>query len=144
MRDINRVVLVGRLTRDADFKVTNSGLQICNFSVAVNRTRKDGDQFVDEANFFDCEYFGRAAEAVNRYLVKGKQVAIDGELRHQRWEQDGQPRSKVVVHVRELQLLGGGDRGSSGGSDRGSEAPYSSTPEQPNDAGSSFEDDVPF
>jgi single-strand DNA-binding protein len=144
MRDINRVVLVGRLTRDADFKVTNSGLQISNFSVAVNRTRKDGDQFVDEANFFDCEYFGRSAEAVNRYLVKGKQVAVDGELRHQRWEQDGQPRSKVVVHVRELQLLGGGDRGSSSGSDRRSESPYSSTPQQSNDSGSSFEDDVPF
>lgn len=144
MRDINRVVLVGRLTRDADFKVTNSGLQICNFSVAVNRTRKDGDQFVDEANFFDCEYFGRAAEAVNRYLVKGKQVAVDGELRHQRWEQEGQPRSKVVVHVRELQLLGGGDRGSSGGSDRRSESSYPSAPQQSNDTGSSFEDDVPF
>jgi single-strand DNA-binding protein len=144
MRDINRVVLVGRLTRDAVFKVTNSGLQICNFSVAVNRTRKDGDQFVDEANFFDCEYFGRSAEAVNRYLVKGKQVAVDGELRHQRWEQDGQPRSKVVVHVRELQLLGGGDRGSSGGADRRSEPPNSSTPQQSNDTGSSFEDDVPF
>ncbi|MFP4431418.1 MAG: single-stranded DNA-binding protein [Spirochaetota bacterium] len=144
MRDINRVVLVGRLTRDADFKVTNSGLQICNFSVAVNRTRKDGDQFVDEANFFDCEYFGRSAEAVNRYLVKGKQVAIDGELRQQRWEQDGQPRNKVVVNVRELQLLGGGDRGSSGGSDRRSESPYSSTRQQSDDTGSSFEDDVPF
>ncbi len=144
MRDINRVVLVGRLTRDADYKVTNSGLQISNFSVAVNRTKKDGDQFVDEANFFDCEYFGRAAEAVNRYLVKGKQVAIDGELRHQKWEQEGQPRSKVVVNVRELQLLGGGDRGGSGGSDRRSEPQHSSGSQQSSDTGSSFEDDVPF
>jgi single-strand DNA-binding protein len=141
MADINRVVLVGRLTRDAELKYTNSGLQICNFSVAINRRRKNGDQWVDEANFFDCEYFGRAAEGVSRYLVKGKQIGVDGELRQQRWEQEGQSRSKVVVHVRDLQLLGGpGGPGGSGGG--GGDRSQTTGPSE--DYGSSFEDDVPF
>ena len=107
--DINRVTLVGRLTRDAEVKSTQGGMQITKFAIAVNRRRKQGDEWIDEASFFDCVIFGRMGEAVSRYLVKGKQVAVDGELAQQRWEQDGHKRSRVEVNVSNVQLLGGRD-----------------------------------
>ena len=72
MADINHVVLVGRLTRDAELKYIPSGQALSKFSIALNRKRKNGDQWVDEANFFDIVLWGRQAEAINQYLVKGK------------------------------------------------------------------------
>ena len=107
MADLNHVVLIGRLTRDSELKYTANGQAVCKFSIAVNRRRKSGDQWVDEANFFDVVVWGRQGEAINQYLVKGKLVGIDGELRQDRWEQDGQNRSKVEVVATNLQLLSG-------------------------------------
>ena len=113
MADINHVVLVGRLTRDAQLKYSNSGLAITEFSIAVNAQRKQGDQWVDEANFFDVTVFGRQGEAIQRYLVKGKQVGVDGRLKQDRWQnQEGQNRSKVTVVANNVMLLGGGQGGS--------------------------------
>jgi single-strand DNA-binding protein len=114
MMDINHVVLVGRLTRDAEFKVLSSGQTVCNFSIAVNRRKKVGDQWEDEANYFDIVLWGKQADSLNRYLVKGKQIGVDGELRQDRWQQDGQNRSKVVISANNVQLLGSGS-GSGGG-----------------------------
>ncbi|MBQ7611839.1 MAG: single-stranded DNA-binding protein [Spirochaetaceae bacterium] len=107
MTDVNRVILVGRLTRDAELKYTASGLAVCRFSIAVNSRRKNGDTWEDRASFFDIVCFGKMGETLNQYLVKGKQVCVDGELQQNRWEQDGQPRSKVEVIAANLQLLGG-------------------------------------
>lgn len=107
MADLNRVALVGRLTRDAELKYTSSGMAVCTFSVAVNRFRKDGDQRVEEASFFDIVLWGRSGESINQYLTKGKQVAVDGELRQNRWEQDGQARSRIEIVATNVQLLGG-------------------------------------
>ncbi|MFC2419748.1 MAG: single-stranded DNA-binding protein [Treponema maltophilum] len=112
MTDLNHVTLIGRLTRDAELKYTPNGFAISNFSIAVNRRRKNGEQWVEEANFFDITLYGKSAESLKQYLIKGKQVAVDGELRQDRWEQDGQPRSRVVIAANNIQLLGGG--GSSG------------------------------
>jgi single-strand DNA-binding protein len=113
--DINHVVLVGRLTRDAEYKVVPSGQALCNFAIAVNRFKKAGDQYVEEANFFDVVLWGRQAETLNRYLLKGKQVGIEGELRQERWQQpDGQNRSKVRIVANNVQLLGGGQSASTG------------------------------
>jgi single-strand DNA-binding protein len=119
MADVNRVVLIGRLTRDADLKYTAAGFAIANFSVALNRRRKNGEQWEDEAHFFDITVYGKTAETLKPYLIKGKQVAIDGELRQDRWEQDGQHRSKVMIAANNIQLLGG-NPGAGGGA-----APYS-------------------
>jgi len=110
MADINHVVLVGRLTRDAEIKFTPSGQAVAKFSIAVNRRKKNGDQWEDEANFFDIVLFGRQAESIHPNLVKSKMVAIDGELRQDRWLQEGQSRSKVEVIANYVQLLGGGQR----------------------------------
>jgi single-strand DNA-binding protein len=153
MADINHVVLVGRLTRDAELKYTAGGQAVCKFSVAVNRRRKSGDQWVDEANFFDVVLWGRQGESLNQYLVKGKVVGVDGELRQDRWEQEGQNRSKVEIVASNIQLLGGGAgapgaasgggvyterRGDSYGDRPGRDAP----PQGGGDDG--FTDDIPF
>ena len=106
MADINHVVLVGRLTRDAELRYTQGGTPVVKFSVAVNRRKKAGEEWVDEVSFFDVVFWGKMGEAINQYLVKGKQVAVTGELRQNRWEQDGQPRSKVEIVASNLQLLG--------------------------------------
>ena len=81
MADINSVNLVGRLTRDAELRYTGGGLAICHFSIAVNRRRKQGEEWVDEASFFNVTQIGHGAESIQKYLVKGKQVGIQGELR---------------------------------------------------------------
>ena len=108
---INSVVLVGNLTRDAEIRYFNNGNAIVKFSIAQNRRKKVGDAWQDEAMYFDISFGGKGAEAVHKYLTKGKQVAVQGELRQDRWEQDGQARSKVLVSCFELQLLGGGPGG---------------------------------
>ena len=108
MADVNNVILIGRLTRDAELKYTSGGMAVCKFAIAVNKRRKQGDQWVDEANFFDIVMWGRSGESLNQYLVKGKQVAVEGELHQNRWEQDGQARSKIEIMAENVQLLGGG------------------------------------
>ncbi|MDR2923979.1 MAG: single-stranded DNA-binding protein [Treponema sp.] len=115
MVDINHVVLVGRLTRDAELKSIASGQAVCKFSIAVNRRRKNGEQWEDEPNFFDIVVWGRQGESLHQYLVKGKLIGVDGELRQDRWQQDGQNRSKVEIVANNIQLLGGNTGGGSGG-----------------------------
>lgn len=111
MADVNHVILIGRLTRDAELKYTSGGMAVCKFAIATNRRRKDGDQWVGEANFFDIVLWGHTGEALNQYLIKGKLVAVEGELRQNRWEQDGQSRSKVEIMANNVQLLGSGAGG---------------------------------
>jgi single-strand DNA-binding protein len=109
MADMNKWIGIGRLTRDAEMKYTSGGMAICKFSIAVNARVKQGDSWADEASFFDVTVFGKAAEAINQYLVKGKQVAIEGRLKQNRWTQDGQNHSRVVINADNVQLLGGGE-----------------------------------
>ncbi len=152
MSDVNHVVLIGRLTRDAELKYSSGGAAICRFSLAINRRKKQGDEWVEEANFFDVVLFGKSGESINQYLVKGKQVAVEGELHQNRWEQDGQSRSKVEIYATNVQLLGGGGGGSGGGSygggaqarparDSGGPARDQEAPAKGSD---DFNDDIPF
>jgi len=136
MADINHVVLVGRLTRDAELKYTAGGQAVCKFSVAINRRRKNGEQWVDEANYFDVVLWGRQGEALNQYLLKGKPVGVEGELRQDRWQQDGQARTKVEIVANNIQLLGGG-----GGQSQGGPKNDESNPPPSDDH---FADDIPF
>jgi single-strand DNA-binding protein len=154
MADINHVVLVGRLTRDAELKYTANGQAVCKFSVAVNRRKKSGDQWVDEANFFDVVLWGRQGEALNQYLVKGKMVGVDGELRQDRWEQDGQNRSRVEIVAANIQLISGGaGSGAAGGAPGGGYGErrgdaYGDRPSRdappPQGGDDGFADDIPF
>lgn len=159
MADINRVTLVGNLTRDSQLKYTPGGMAICEFAIAINTRRKQGDEWVDEANFFDVTLFGRQGEAIQRYLLKGKQVGVDGRLKQDRWQdkETGQNRSKVVVIAENVMLLGGGGGGSgSGGYNDGARTSSSggaAPPRQPSGGkaadddgfgGDDFPDNIPF
>ncbi len=153
--DINQVILVGRVTRDAELRYTASGSALCNFSVAVNRRAKKGDQWTDEASFFDLTLWEKQAENLNKYLVKGTQVAVQGELRQDRWEKDGQKFSKIQVFVNNLQLLGSGRSGGGSSEGRGTESGYSAPARSPEKSPAqkpaaddfdpqAYEDDIPF
>ena len=148
MADINHVVLVGRLTRDAELKYTANGQAVCKFAIAVNRRKKNGDQWEDEPSYFDVVLWGRQGEAINQFLLKGKPVGVDGELRQDRWQQDGQNRSRVEIIANNVQLLGNntgtaGSGSGSAGSDQGfSQGNRRETPAPVSDDG--FTDDIPF
>jgi single-strand DNA-binding protein len=145
MADINHVVLVGRLTRNAELKYTNNGSAVSKFSLAINQRRKKDDQWVDESHFFDIVLWGKTAESLNQYLVKGKQVGVEGQLRQNRWEQDGQARSKVEIFATNVMLLGSGGGGAGGGSRQAPpDARSGDVPETGAPAPDNFEDDIPF
>ena len=115
--DLNHVVLVGRLTKDlgADersFGYVGNGQARATVSIAVNRSSKSGEQWIEEANFFDVTIWGKTAENLKPYLTKGKQIAVDGYLKQDRWEKDGQKFSKVSIVATNVQLLGGRSDGS--------------------------------
>jgi len=115
--DINNVVLVGRLTRESELKFLNNGTAVSRFSLAVNRMKRSGDQWEEEVSFFDIVLWGKQAETLNPYLVKGRQICVSGELRQSRWEQDGQSRSRIEVVANNVQLIGSsaGQNNSAGG-----------------------------
>ncbi len=155
MEDVNYVIMIGRLTRDAELKYTNSGLAVSSFSLAVNRRKRSGDSWEDEVSFFDLALFGKRAESLNQYLTKGQQVAVEGSLQQDRWEQDGKSRSKVRIIANNIQLLGGRG-GQGGGFQKGGGAPGGRNnsgngfgeedkfyPDN-NNYSADFEDDIPF
>ncbi len=107
MQDINSVILIGRLTRDAEIKYTNTGYAILNFSVASNRSVKRNDTWEDEVSFFNCTLFGKRAESLAQYLIKGKQLAISGSLKQDRWDdKEGHKRSIIKIIVNNVQFIG--------------------------------------
>lgn len=110
MNNLNNVALVGRVTADTKLQFTGRDMPYIFFSVAVNRSVKKGESWEDEASYIDCQLYGKSAEALEKYLTKGKLVSLEGALRQNRWEKDGQKFSRLVVIVRDLQLLGGGEK----------------------------------
>jgi single-strand DNA-binding protein len=120
MRDIARVTIVGRLTRDPELQQLPSGTSVCKMGVAVNSSFKDGSgQWQEKANFFDVKVWGPQGENCARYLAKGRQVAVDGRLNYDSWEaQDGSKRSRVDIVADTVMFLGGQGEGTgySGGS----------------------------
>ena len=115
MASFNRVVLVGNLTRDPELRYIPSGTAVSDIGIAVNDRVKRGDQWVDEATFVDVTLWGRTAEIANEYLSKGAPVLIEGRLKLERWEKDGQKHSKLKVVGERLQMLGAREGGPGGG-----------------------------
>ena len=105
--DINRVTLVGRLTRDPELRHLPSGQPVLQLGLAVNGRQKDeGGSWADKPNFFDVKVFGNQAETLSQHLAKGRRVGIDGRLDWSSWEaQDGTKRSKVEVVAFQVQFL---------------------------------------
>jgi single-strand DNA-binding protein len=144
--DINRVTLVGRLTRDPELRHLPSGSAVLQLGLAVNgRQKDDAGNWTDKPNFFDVKVFGNQAEMLSQHLSKGRRVGIDGRLDWSSWEaQDGSKRSKVEVVASTVQFLdsradgeGSGDRQfvpANAGAGSGAGA----------DFGQGADDDIPF
>jgi single-strand DNA-binding protein len=115
MASFNRVILVGNLTRDPELRYISSGTAVSEIGLAVNDRVKRGDQWVDETTFVDITMWGRTAEVANEYLSKGAPVLIEGRLKLDSWEKDGQKRSKLRVVCEKMQMLGSRDGGGGGG-----------------------------
>jgi single-strand DNA-binding protein len=144
--DINRVTIVGRLTRDPELAHLPSGTAVLKLGVAVNGRQKDeAGNWTDKPNFFDVKVFGNQAEMLSQHLAKGRRVGIDGRLDWSSWEaQDGSKRSKVEVVAFQVQFLD--SRGESG--EPGQYIPSSDVaPDQSDFAkagAAAADDDIPF
>ncbi len=125
MASFNRVILVGNLTRDIEVRyVSNGGLAVTELGLAVNDRRKNqSGEWVDETTFVDVTLWGRTAEIASEYLSKGSPVLIEGRLKLDMWETDGQKRSKLRVVGEKMQMLGGREGGGGGGASRGGSRP---------------------
>ena len=157
MASYNRVILVGNLTRDPELRYIPSGTAVSEIGLAVNDRVKKGDQWVDETTFVDITLWGRTAEVANEYLSKGSNVLIEGRLKLDSWEKDGQKRSKLRVVADKMQMLGSrGEGGGARGASRPAGGGRSAQPDQesyddfssssaPSAASGGFPDDeIPF
>jgi single-strand DNA-binding protein len=146
-QNINRVVLVGNLTRDPELRHTGGGTAVCSLRVAVNGSRRDeSGQWVDKPNYFTVNVFGNQAESCAQYLSKGRPVAIDGRLDWREWQaQDGAKRESVEVIADRVQFLGsrdgGGDFGGGGG---GNQFVPAGAGSEHADFPAATDDDIPF
>lgn len=134
MASVNKVMLMGNLTRDPEIKYTPSGSAVCNLGIASNRKYKKGDEMVEDVTFADVEVWGSSAENCSKYLKKGSPVFIEGRLKFSTWEKDGEKRSKLSVVAENVQFLGSG-------TDQRVEHQGESTPEQSKTVNP---DDIPF
>jgi single-strand DNA-binding protein len=146
--NINRVVLVGNLTRDPELKHTPGGTAVTSLRIAVNGRKKDeSGQWVDKPNYFSVSVFGNQAESCAQYLSKGRPVAIDGRLEWREWQQqDGTKREAVEVVADSVQFLGSrgdGDGGGFGGGSGNQFIPAGSGSESA-DFPAAADDDIPF
>jgi single-strand DNA-binding protein len=141
---INRVVLVGNLTRDPELRHTPGGQAVCSLRVAVNSRRKDeSGQWVDKPNYFSVTVWGQQGENCAQYLAKGRPVAIDGRLDWREWEsQDGGKREAVEIVADTVQFLGSRGDGEGGGERQF--VPAGATSSSPDASFGGGDDDIPF
>jgi len=166
MANLNKVMLIGRLTRDPEVRTFSNGGKVAKFGFAVNNRKKNQQtgQWEDEPVFLDVEAFnrgefGKQADLVEQYLVKGRQVFIEGHLKLDQWEKDGQKRSRLVIVMDNMQFLEPRQDGGSG--EMGARVPRASAPAAPRKTEPSYsngggydepgpgpsngnEDDIPF
>lgn len=152
MASYNKVILLGRLTRDPQLTYTPNHTAVVEFGLATNRQwrAQDGSQR-EEVCFTDCQMFGKRAEVINKYVKKGEQLFVEGRLKFDSWQaQDGTKRSKLRVMVESFEFLGGGKnqgqgqgqsqgQGYAGGNDVSNAAPVDDA-----GGGGGGADDIPF
>jgi len=114
MASYNRVVLMGNLTRDPELRYIPSGSAVSDITLAVNDRVKRNDQWVEETTFVDVTLWARTAEVANEYLSKGSNILVEGRLKLDRWEKDGQKHSKLRVVAEKMQMVGGRSGGGGG------------------------------
>ncbi len=137
MASLNKVILIGNLTRDPELRYTAGGTAMAKLGLATNRKYKQGDEWKEEVTFVDITVWGRQAETSSEYLSKGRPVLIEGRLQYSQWEtDDGQKRSKLEVVAERVQFLGSAGGGGGGGQSRSGGSGMSAPMDEP--------DDVPF
>lgn len=145
MTDLNTVSLVGRLTHNVEesnksFSYLPNGTAKAVIPIAVNKSQKGKDgSYSDYVSYFDVVIFGKIAESLQKYLVKGQQIGVSGSLKQDRWEKDGKKNSRIFIEASNIQLLGRKDNQQQG-------LQPSSTPsnQQEYDPSSDFPEDIPF
>ena len=148
--DLNRVILIGRLTRDPEIRYTPAGTAVASFSLANSRSYAVTGEKKEQVSYFDCIAWSKLGEIITEYCKKGHRIAVEGRLQQSRWDdQDGKKRSKVELVIENFQFLTGKEQGG-----EYSAEPRTKTSEPNNDFGgsgsSSFEenpfsdDDIPF
>ena len=150
MANINRVVLVGNLTRDPELRHTPGGAAVCSLRLAVNTRRKDAGtgEWTEKPNYFDVTVWGQQGESCAQYLSKGRQVGVQGRLEWREWDaQDGTKRQAVEVVADSVQFLGSRAEGDGGGGGGQQFVPAGAA--APQQAGDDFppaaaDDDIPF
>lgn len=138
MANLNKVHLIGNLTRDPELRTTPRGASVCSFGLAINRTFKDAaGQQMEETTFVDLDAWGKQGEVIAKYCSKGSPLYVEGRLRLDQWEdrETGKKRSRLSVTVEQFQFLGGR-------ADDVGEQP--SAPGAPTSAPPGTEEDVPF
>ena len=149
MANFNKVILMGNLTRAPEVKYLPSGMAVCDLQMAVNRRFKaaDGEQ-KEEACFVSVTAWAKTAELCGEYLGKGSPLLVDGRLKYDAWEKDGQKHNRLTVVAENVQFLGGPQRGAvarDGGEPvgNGGSKPAGGTPSAPS-AGAADDDNLPF
>ena len=144
--NINRVVLVGNLTKDPELRHTPSGTAVCSLRLAVNTRRKDGatGEWTEKPNYFDITVWGNQGESCAQYLGKGRPVAVDGRLEWREWDaQDGTKRQAVEIIADSVQFLG--SRGDAEGGGQPQFVPAGAAAQTENaDFAAGADDDIPF
>ncbi|HEX4011464.1 MAG TPA: single-stranded DNA-binding protein [Solirubrobacteraceae bacterium] len=153
--NINRVVITGNLTRDPELRALSSGNSVCSLRIACNGRRKNGEtgQWEDQPNYFDVTVWGAQGENCNRFLSKGRPVAIDGRLQWREWQdQNGNKRQSVDIIAESVQFLGSREDGGNGNGNGFSSSARTAESDVPIDTGdfertpvsASTDDDIPF
>jgi single-strand DNA-binding protein len=145
MANLNKVLLLGNVTRDPEVRYTPKGSAVCDLGVAVNRGyTTDSGEKREEVTFVDVTLWGRTAEVASEYLKKGRPVFIEGRLQMDSWDdkQTGQKRSRLRVVAENMQLLGA--RPPAGGADSPAEGRQTTAPPKSSAASEPDEDEIPF
>jgi single-strand DNA-binding protein len=143
--NINRVVVVGNLTRDPELRHTPSGTPVCKLRIAVNSRQKDAGtgEWTDKPNYFDVTVWGGQGESCAQFLSKGRAVGVDGRLDWREWEaQDGTKRQAIEIIADSVQFIGG--RGEGSGEPQFVPAGATAQQDSSLDSGAAGDDDIPF
>jgi single-strand DNA-binding protein len=121
---LNKVILMGNLTRDPELKALPSGIKVCNFSLATNRTWKDANgQRQESVEYHNVVLFGKQAELVSQYMKKGRSIYLEGRLQTRSWDQDGQKRYRTEIMADSFQFGQSAQSGSAPSAPRETGAP---------------------
>jgi single-strand DNA-binding protein len=141
--DLNKAILIGRLTRDPELRYTQSGTSVCSFSIANNRTYVAGGEKKETVSYFNCVAWAKTGEVIAEYCKKGQRIGIEGRLQQRSWDdQEGKKRQTVEIVVDNFQFLSAPGEG---GGRSSQEAPATPSPDQAPNTDSPFSDeDIPF